>query len=96
MDYHQNARLTVHSRERLAKMVIDCGYTKKAAAQAFHVSEKTAGKWVGRYRERGPAGLRDLSSRPHHCPRQTVFSLLERVLVLRTAQDAADGRPAQA
>jgi transposase InsO family protein len=83
MDYHQNARLTVHSRERLAKMVIDCGYTKKAAAQAFHVSEKTAAKWVRRYRERGPAGLRDLSSRPHQCPRQTVFSLLERVLVLR-------------
>ena len=83
MDYHQNARLTVHSRERLAKMVIDCGYTKKAAAQAFHVSEKTAAKWVRRYRERGPAGLRDLSSKPHQCPRQTVYSLLERVLVLR-------------
>ena len=83
MDNHQNARLTVHSRERLAKMVIDNGYTKKAAAQAFHVSEKTAAKWVRRYRERGPAGLRDLSSRPHQCPRQTVVSLSERVLVLR-------------
>jgi transposase len=54
MDYHQNARLTVHSRERLARMVIDCGYTKKAAGQAFHVSEKTATKWVRRFGSEAP------------------------------------------
>lgn len=83
MDYHQNARLTVHSREQLAKMIIDCGSTNKAAARAFQVSEKTAAKWVGRYREQGPAGLKDRSSKPHRSPSRTVFSLSERVLVLR-------------
>jgi transposase InsO family protein len=83
MDYHQNARLTVHSREQLAKMVVEQGRTKKAAASAFHVSEKTAAKWVRRYREQGRAGLKDLSSRPHRSPRQTPSSLLERVLALR-------------
>jgi transposase-like protein len=55
----------------------------KAAAAAFHVSEKTAAKWVRRYREGGQSGLRDLSSRPHRSPRQTSSFLLERVLALR-------------
>lgn len=83
MDYHKNARLTVHSREQMAKMVLSTGYTQKAAAAAFHVSAKTAAKWVRRYQARGAAGLRDLSSRPHHSPRQTSPALLERVLALR-------------
>jgi len=83
MDYHQNARLTVHSREQLAKMVVERGVTLKLAAASFNVSPKTARKWTRRYREMGPVGLRDLSSRPHRCPRQTSSSLLERVLSLR-------------
>ena len=76
MDYHQNARLTVHSRERLARLVVEQGYTLKAAARAFHVSEKTAAKWVRRYRQSGPAGLADLSSRPHRSPRQTPSTFI--------------------
>ncbi len=52
MDYHQNARLTVHSREQMAKNVVEQGGTLKAAAAAFNVSAKTAAKWVRRYRER--------------------------------------------
>jgi len=83
MDYHQNARLTIHSREQLAKMVVERGCTLKAAAAAFNVSAKTAAKWTRRYKEPGPAGLRDLSSRPHRSPRQTSSFLLERVLALR-------------
>ena len=53
MDYHQNARLTIHSRERLAKMVVERGSTLKAAAAAFNVSAKTAAKWTRRYKEPG-------------------------------------------
>ena len=83
MDYHQNARLAVYSREQIAKMVLERGCTQKAAAAAFCVSAKTAAKWVRRYRQLGQPGLTDLSSRPHHSPRQTPSSLLERVLVLR-------------
>ncbi len=82
MDYHQNARLTVHSREQMAKMVAR-GSTLKAAAAAFNVSAKTAAKWPRRYRQLGATGLRDRSSRPHRSPRQTPSSLLERVLSLR-------------
>jgi len=83
MDYHQNARLTVHSREQLAKIVVERGCTLKAAAAAFNVSARTAAKWVRRYREQGASGLRDRSSRPKRSPRSTSFPLLERVLALR-------------
>ena len=83
MDYHQNARLTIYSREQLARFVIERGSTLKAAAAAFNVSAKTAAKWVRRYQQSGPAGLKDLSSRPRRSPRRTSSSLLERALVLR-------------
>jgi transposase InsO family protein len=83
MDYHQNARLTIHSREQLAKIVMGRGCTLKAAAAAFNVSSKTASKWARRYREHGMAGLKDRSSRPLQSPRKTRSSLLERVLALR-------------
>ena len=83
MDYHQNARLTVHSREQLARKVLHTGCTLKLAAASFNVSAKTAAKWVRRYQAGGADGLRDLSSRPHRSPRQTSSALWERVLFLR-------------
>ena len=83
MDYHQNARLTVHSREQMAKMVVEQGCSQQAAARAFHVSAKTAAKWARRYRQAGTASLADLSSRPHRSPRQTPSTLLEKVFALR-------------
>jgi len=83
MDYHQNARLTIHSREQLARKVLRSGCTLKLAAASFNVSAKTAAKWVRRYQAGGAAGLRDLSSRPQRSPRQTSSVLLEKVLSLR-------------
>ena len=83
MDYHQNARTMVRSREQMAQMVINEGATFKAAAARFEVSAKTAAKWTRRYRQQGRAGLEDLSSRPHRSPRQTPSTLLEKVLAFR-------------
>jgi transposase InsO family protein len=83
MDYHQNARLTIHSRELLAKKVLEQGFTLRLAAASCNVSAKTAAKWVRRYREYGSAGLGDRSSRPHRSPRATSSPLLEKVLALR-------------
>ena len=83
MDYHKNASLTVLSRERMVRLVIDQGWTFKSASEKFEVSAKTAAKWVRRYRQLGAAGLSDLSSRPHRCPRQTSSALVERVLAFR-------------
>jgi transposase InsO family protein len=83
MDIHKNARLSFRSREALARFVVEQGATRKAAAAAFRVSAKTAFKWVKRFQAAGLDGLMDRSSRPHHSPRQTDSSLLEKVLVLR-------------
>jgi hypothetical protein len=57
MDYHQNARLTIHSRERLARAVVVERCSLKAVAA----------KWVRRYCDGGPAALSDRSSRPRRC-----------------------------
>jgi transposase InsO family protein/transposase-like protein len=83
MDYHKNAPWTAISRERLARMVVEQGLTRKAAAARFSVSAKTASKWVRRYRQLGSAGMADCSSRPHHSPRQTSFLFVEKVVALR-------------
>ena len=83
MDYHQNARLTIHSREQMARCVVLERCTLKVAAARFHVSAKTAAKWTRRYRESGSAALADRSSRPHRCFRSTSSTLVEKVLALR-------------
>ena len=81
MDIHQNARLTPYSREALAKAVLQ-GLTLNAAAAAFKVSAKTAGKWVRRYKT-NPSCLRDRSSRPHCLRKPTSPELVQQVEHLR-------------
>jgi transposase InsO family protein len=83
MDYHQNARLTVHSRAQMARMVVVQGSTLKQAAACFKVSAKTAAKWVRRYREAGLAGLADRSSRPAQLRAPTAPELVALVEALR-------------
>ncbi len=83
MDIHKNARLTLKMREQMARTVVEQGVTLKQAAVCFNVSARTVVKWVGRYREHGRDGLKDLSSRPHRSPRRTCSTLLEKVLALR-------------
>ena len=83
MDYHQNARSVLWSREQMAKRVLEQGCTLKAAAAAFNVSAKTAAKWVSRYRIGGAAGLLDRSSRPHRLRRPTPSHLVDAVAGLR-------------
>ena len=83
MDYHQNARLTIHSREQLARKVLHDGLTLKLAAANFNVSAKTAAKWVLRYREQGSAAMCDRSSRPHRLHRPTSQDTIQRIETLR-------------
>jgi transposase InsO family protein len=83
MDYHHNARLTVHSREQLARQVLEGRLSLKEAAAEFKLSRQSAAKWVRRYQERGLAGLQDHSSRPHHCPARVNPELVPRVEQLR-------------
>jgi len=83
MDYHQNARLTIYSREGLAKSVLEGRLSLCEAAAEYRLSRQSVGKWVRRYREAGSAGLRDRTSRPYSSPRSTSTELIQRVESLR-------------
>ncbi len=83
MDLHQNARLTLYSREQLALSLITGTMTLNAAAAAFNVSTRTARKWLRRYRLLGRPGLYDRSSRPLHSPHRTSEDRVRLVETLR-------------
>jgi transposase InsO family protein len=83
MDYHHHARLTVHGRELLCRAVVEGRLSLCEAAAEHGLSRQTAGKWVGRYREHGVAGLRDRSSRPRRLRQATSAELVSRVEALR-------------
>ena len=72
MDYHHHARLTIHSREQLARRVLQREVTLNSAAAEFKVSRQTAAKWVRRFRQGGITALRDRPSCPHRSPRRTT------------------------
>jgi transposase len=83
MDYHYHARLVVHSREQLARSVLEGRLSLKEAAASFKLSRQSAAKWVGRYRDQGVAGLNDRSSRPHRSPRGTSEERIMEIEQLR-------------
>ena len=83
MDYHHHARLTIYSREQLAKSVVEGRLSLREAAAERGLSRQSAGKWVRRYREAGLAGLQDRSSRPQRSPRSTPAEVAEQVERLR-------------
>lgn len=80
---HANAVLTVKTRLRLARLIVDDGWPVAAAAEMFLVSVVTARKWAARYRSDGPAGMADRSSRPRTSPTQTPAPVIEQILHLR-------------
>ena len=50
---HANAALSLNQRRRLARRVVGDGWSLAEAAEAAEVSERTARKWVCRYRQEG-------------------------------------------
>ena len=80
---HRNAPLTQTGRLRLARCVVEDGWTLRRAAERFQVSPTTAQRWAGRYRELGEAGMADRSSRPHHSPRRTPTRTERRIIKVR-------------
>lgn len=80
---HANAALTPRHRLRLARLIIDDGWTVAAAARFFQVSWPTAERWATRYVAMGEAGMQDRSSRPHRAPTRTPRPLVKRIIALR-------------
>jgi len=83
---HRNAPLTALSRLRLARAIVDKGWPTARAAERFQASRTTAHRWAQRYRDQGPAGMTDRSSRPHHSPRRTPAPVVRRIVHLRWTQ----------
>jgi transposase InsO family protein len=60
------------------------GWPAAEIARQFQISRSTAYKWLRRFREEGPAGLEDRSSRPRRSPRALPRAEVEAILQART------------
>jgi transposase InsO family protein len=68
MNAHKNARLTPYSRELMIERIRKQGWTVAKAAGAAGVSERTAYKWLARYRGGGAAALQNARPVPRRLP----------------------------
>jgi transposase InsO family protein len=83
---HAMSPLSETGRLRLARLVVDKGWTLARAADRFGVAVTTARRWADRYRADGKAGMVDRSSRPTTSPRQTPLRTERRVVGLRVTR----------
>ena len=83
---HANAALTPKARLKLAKLVVDHGWPVCRAAERYDVSWPTAKRWAERYRQHGPAGMADRSSRPQTSPNRTPQPTVRKIVHLRWKQ----------
>jgi len=78
---HQNAHTTPWSRAEIVRRVAELGQSVATVAATFHVTHKTASRWVERAKAAG--GLQERSCRPHSSPAATPPELLDQIERLR-------------
>ena len=83
MKLHANAKLSVKGRELLIDRVEAAGWSLTQAAEAAGVSDRTARKWLARYRREGRGGLVDRSSAPAMVANRTGERRVEAIAALR-------------
>jgi transposase len=83
MKLHGNARTCPKSRELLVEWIVVGKWSIKDAAKAAGVSERTARKWLARFKAQGTAGLLDRSSAPKRIPHRTPADRVEVIKALR-------------
>jgi transposase InsO family protein len=71
---------------KLARLVVEDGWSIARAAERFQVSWPTAKRWAGRYELEGDVGMVDRSSRPHRMPRLTPQPVVRKIVHLRWKQ----------
>jgi transposase InsO family protein len=82
MRLHGNHRTCPSSRRLICRRVLDEGWTLAAAAQAAGCSERTAAKWLKRFRD-GDRLLLDRPSRPCRSPSRLPAPVVEAIGSLR-------------
>jgi transposase InsO family protein len=83
MKLHGNARTCPKSRKLLVERILEQGWSLTEAAAAAGVSERSARKWVARFKAEGEAGLLDRSSAPKRIPHRTPVERVELIEALR-------------
>jgi transposase InsO family protein len=83
MRIHANARTCPNSRRLLVRRIEDEGWALIPAAEAAGISERSARKWLSRWRTEGEAGLLDRSSAPRRRPTRLAQDRLEAIEALR-------------
>jgi transposase InsO family protein len=83
MKIHANARTCPNSRKLLVKRIEEENWSLMPAAEAAGISERSARKWLARWRAEGEAGLLDRSSAPQRIPHRTPPSTVEAIGALR-------------
>ena len=83
MRLHANAKLSVKGRELLIDRFEVAGWSLTQAAEAAGVSDRTARKWLQRYRREGYDGLLDRSSAPATVANRTDERRVEAIAALR-------------
>jgi transposase InsO family protein len=83
MKLHANARTCPNSRKLLVTRIEEEGWSLMVAAEAAGISERTAVKWLGRWRAEGEVGLLDRSSAPRTRPTQLPADRVRAIEVLR-------------
>ncbi len=83
MKLHSNAKITPKGRLLICQRLLENDWSLAKAAKAAGVSDRTAAKWVARYKAEGKEGLLDRSSAPRHIPHKTPQDRIEAVTCLR-------------
>lgn len=83
MKLHGNARTCPNSRRLLVTRIEEEGWSLMAAAEAAGISERSARKWLTRWRSEGEAGLLDRSSAPKRVPSRLPADRLQAIEALR-------------
>src|ERR671918_60424 len=83
MNIHANARTCPKSRMLLVKRIEEEGWSLMVAAEAAGISERSARKWLSRWRSEGEAGLLDRSSAPKRVPSRLPADRLAAIEALR-------------
>src|SRR5215468_9822788 len=83
MKCHANARLSPIGRRLLVDRVLGGGWTVQQAAESAGVSERTARKWLARWRAEGEMGLLDRSSAPKTVANKTDAQTVALIAALR-------------
>src|ERR1700691_2002885 len=82
MKLHANARTCPKSRRLLVDR-IEGGWSVIEAAEAAGITDRTARRWVARWRTEGPQGLLDRSSAPRRIPSKTAPERVWEIIRLR-------------